>query len=162
MVGMTEPEALNWSTDNCRISRSLDVIGDRWSLLVLREVFAGVRRFDQLTVRTHIPRQVLSERLDRLTAAGVLRHEPYQDPGQRTRYEYRPTQMGLDLYPVFVALQQWGDAYLGDDAGPPQEFVHRDCGAELDLVLRCRAGHEVEDNRQVAGRLGPGARRRTA
>jgi DNA-binding HxlR family transcriptional regulator len=157
-----EPAALEWSTDNCTIARSLDVIGDRWSLLILREVFQGIRRFDHLTVRTTIPRQVLTERLERLVDAGILRREPYREPGQRTRHEYRLTRKGLDLYPVFAALQAWGNSYLGDPEGPPVEFVHRDCGEPLDVVLRCRAGHEVEDSRQVAGRLGPGARRRTA
>ncbi|MGZ4597027.1 MAG: winged helix-turn-helix transcriptional regulator [Actinomycetes bacterium] len=159
---MSEPAALAWSADTCTIARALDVIGDRWSLLVLREVFQGIRRFDHLTVRTAIPRQVLTDRLERLVAAGVLRKEPYQEPGQRRRNEYRLTDMGLDLYPVFMTLQKWGDAYLGGPEGPPQEFIHRDCGQRLDVVLRCEAGHEVEDSRQVSARLGPGARRRTA
>jgi DNA-binding HxlR family transcriptional regulator len=144
--------------DTCTIARSLDEIGDRWSLLVLREIFQGIRRFDDLTVRTSIPRQVLTERLRRLEAAGVLRREPYQDRGQRRRHEYRLTQKGIDLYPVFVALQEWGDAYLADPCGPAQEFIHRDCGERLDLVLRCRAGHELTANRQVSGRPGPGAK----
>lgn len=159
---VTRPEALEWSADTCTIGRAAEVVGDRWSLLVLREVFQGIRRFDQLTVRTAIPRQVLTDRLDRLLEAGVLRREPYQDPGQRRRYEYRLTQKGLDLYPVLVALQQWGNRYLCDPAGPPAEFIHRDCGAPLDLVLRCAEGHELADTRDVGTRLGPGARRRTA
>jgi DNA-binding HxlR family transcriptional regulator len=159
---MSEPTALEWSADNCTIGRALDVIGDRWSLLVLREVFQGIRRFDQLTVRTAIPRQMLTDRLDRLVAEGLLRREPYREPGQRSRHEYRLTDKGLDLYPVFVALQQWGDAYLADPAGSPIEFVHRDCGEPVDLVLRCAAGHEIANNRDVGGRVGPGARRRTA
>jgi DNA-binding HxlR family transcriptional regulator len=159
---MSEPAALEWSADNCTIGRTLDVIGDRWSLLVLREVFQGIRRFDQLTVRTTIPRQMLTDRLDRLVADGLLRREPYQEPGQRSRHEYRLTDKGLDLYPVLIAMQQWGDAYLADPDGPPIEFVHRDCGEPLDLVLRCQAGHELVSSRHVAGRIGPGARRRTA
>jgi DNA-binding HxlR family transcriptional regulator len=158
---MSEPAALEWSADNCTIGRALEVIGDRWSLLVLREVFQGIRRFDQLTVRTAIPRQMLTERLEALVADGLLRREPYQEPGQRRRHEYRLTDKGIDLYPVLLALQQWGSAYLADPAGSPIEFVHRDCDEPLDLVLRCRAGHEVTDNRQVGGRVGPGARRRT-
>jgi DNA-binding HxlR family transcriptional regulator len=159
---MSEPAALQWSADNCTIGRTLDVIGDRWSFLVLREVFQGIRRFDQLTVRTAIPRQVLTDRLERLRAVGLLRREPYQEPGQRQRHEYRLTGKGLDLYPVLLAMQEWGSTYLADPDGPPVEFVHRDCGEPIDLVLRCRAGHEVADNRRVTGRVGPGARRRTA
>jgi len=158
---MTAPEALHWSAENCTIARALDEIGDRWSLLVLREIFQGIRRFDDITVRTAIPRQVLSERLRRLVAIGVLRREPYRAEGQRRRHEYRLTAKGIDLYPVFMALQQWGDNYLADPVGPAREFIHRDCGQHLDLVLRCRAGHEVADNRQVSGRPGPGARSRT-
>lgn len=158
---MSEPTALEWSADNCTIGRTLDVIGDRWSLLLLREVFQGIRRFDQLTVRTAIPRQMLTDRLVRLVAYGVLRREPYREPGQRPRQEYRLTDKGLDLYPVLLALQEWGDAYLAGPEGSPIEFVHRDCAEPVDVVLRCRAGHEVVNNREVAGRVGPGARRRT-
>jgi len=158
---VAHPEALAWSTDGCTIERTAEVIGDRWSLLILREVFSGIRRFDQLTVRTAIPRQVLTDRLERLLESGVLRREPYREPAQRLRFEYRLTDKGIDLYPVLVALQQWGDRYLGGPDGPPAEFVHRGCGEQLDLVLRCAAGHELDSNREVGGRLGPGAHRRT-
>jgi DNA-binding HxlR family transcriptional regulator len=158
---MSEPAALEWSADNCTIGRTLDVIGDKWSLLVLREVFQGIRRFDQLTVRTAIPRQMLTDRLDRLVADGLLRREPYQEPGQRRRHEYRLTDKGIDLYPVLLAMQQWGDRYLADPDGSPITFVHRDCDEPVDLVLRCGAGHELVSNRDVGGRPGPGARRRT-
>ena len=157
---MTAPEALQWSADNCTIGRTLDVIGDRWSLLVLREVFQGIRRFDDLRVRTAIPRQVLSQRLQHLLEAGLLRREPYQAPGQRRRFEYRLTAKGLDLYPILVALNHWGSTYLGDPEGPPIEFIHRGCGEQVQLVVRCAAGHELSDNRDIAGRPGPGARRR--
>ena len=158
---MSEPAALEWSAENCTIGRTLEVIGDRWSLLVLREVFQGIRRFDQLTVRTAIPRQMLTDRLERLLADGLLRREPYQEPGQRRRHEYRLTDKGIDLYPVLLALQEWGQAYLAGPEGPPVEFVHRDCEEPVELVVRCRAGHELVSNRAVAGRIGPGARRRT-
>ena len=159
---MTQPEALAWSTEGCTIERTAEVIGDRWALMILREVFSGIRRFDQLTVRTAIPRQVLTDRLDRLIAAGILRREPYREPGQRQRFEYRLTDKGIDLYPVLAAMQQWGDRYLGGPDGPPAEFVHRDCGERVEVVLRCEAGHEITRNRAVGGRLGPGARRRPA
>ena len=158
---MPDPEALQWSTEACTIQRAAQAVGDRWSLVVLRELFSGVRRFDQLTVRTAIPRQVLTARLARLTELGVVRRVPYREPGQRTRSEYRLTDKGLDLYPVLMAMATWGDRYLGDEDGPPVTFVHRDCGAPIRLVPRCADGHEVVRNREVAGRLGPGARRRT-
>ena len=161
MIGvMTAPEALHWSVDNCTIQRSLEIMGDRWSLIVLREVFQGIRRFDDMTVRTAIPRQVLTARLRRLVDDGVLRRQPYRVPGQRERHEYRLTDKGLDLYPVLIALQEWGNRYLADPAGPPIEFAHRDCGEPVHLVVRCDAGHDLTGTREVVGRIGPGAVRR--
>jgi DNA-binding HxlR family transcriptional regulator len=157
---MSSPAALEWSADNCTIGRTLDVIGDRWTFIVLREVFQGIRRFDDLTVRTAIPRTVLTDRLRRLVEAGILRKQPYREPGSRSRMEYRLTEKGLDLYPVLLALQAWGDRYLAGPEGPPIEFAHRDCGAGVELVMRCADGHELTRKRDVAGRPGPGARRR--
>jgi DNA-binding HxlR family transcriptional regulator len=159
---MSSPAALDWSVDNCTIGRTLDVIGDRWTFLVLREVFNGIRRFDDLTIRTAIPRTVLTDRLRRLVDAGILRKEPYREPGARSRMEYRLTEKGLDLYPVLLALQTWGDRYLADPEGPPIEFAHRGCDAKVELVMCCAAGHELTRVRDVAGRPGPGARRRVA
>jgi len=157
---MTNAAALDWSVDNCLIEATLEVIGDRWSMLVLREVFQGIRRFDDMTVRTAIPRQVLTDRLRRLVEAGVLRREPYREPGMRARQEYRLTDKGLDLYPVLIAMQQWGNRYLAGPEGPAIEFADRDCGAPVDLVVRCRDGHEIESARRIVGRPGPGARPR--
>jgi len=159
---MSSPPALDWSVDNCTIGRTLDVIGDRWTFLVLREVFQGIRRFDDLTVRTAIPRTVLTDRLRRLTDAGIVRKEPYREPGTRTRIEYRLTQKGLDLYPVLLAMQEWGNRYLADPEGAPNEFVHRGCEARVHLAMRCEQGHELTSMRNVGGRPGPGARRRVA
>ena len=153
-------EALNWSIDNCTIQRALAVLGDRWTFVVLREVFNGIRRFDEMRVRTDIPRQVLSARLARLVAEGLLRQEPYRDPGMRQRQEYRLTPKGLDLYPVLVTLNDWGTAYYADAAGSPLAFRHRDCGGDVEVVLRCSAGHDVGAVREVAPIPGPGARRR--
>ena len=150
------PEALRWSTENCSIQRALAQLGEKWTFLVMREVFQGVRRFDDLRVRTAVPRQVLSDRLDALVRDGVLRREPYREPGSRTRYEYRLTDKGLDVYPVLVALMAWGDRYLADEAGPAAEFVHRGCGEPVHLEMRCAADHLVPP-REVGGRPGPGA-----
>jgi DNA-binding HxlR family transcriptional regulator len=152
------PEALRWSTDNCTIERAVQIFGDRWSFLVLREVFSGVRRFDDMRVRTTIPRQVLSGRLVSLVDAGLLRREPYQDPGQRTRHEYRLTDKGLDLYPVLVALLDWGNRYAVDVEGPPVVARHRGCGGEVRAALTCAAGHVLSRSRDVAFEVGPGAR----
>jgi DNA-binding HxlR family transcriptional regulator len=154
------PVALEWSIDTCTISRAMEVIGEKWTLVVLREIFSGVRRFDDMRVRTHIPRQVLANRLASLVEHGVLRREPYQEPGARIRHEYRLTPKGLNLYPVLIAVAAWGDAYLCDPEGPPLEFAHRGCDAVVHVEVHCADGHRVTENRDVAARPGPGARRR--
>ncbi|SBT38265.1 winged helix-turn-helix transcriptional regulator [Micromonospora auratinigra] len=154
------PAALDWSVENCTIGRAMAVLGERWTLVVLREVFNGVRRFDDMRVRTGIPRQVLTTRLAMLVEQGVLRREPYREPGRRVRHEYRLTDKGLDLWPVLVAVLGWGDRYLADPEGSPLAVTHRDCGAAVRVELRCDRGHEVADPRDVLPRPGPGARRR--
>ncbi|MGF1648391.1 MAG: winged helix-turn-helix transcriptional regulator [Kineosporiaceae bacterium] len=155
---MDRPEALRWSAENCTISRALDVVGDRATFLVMREVFSGVRRFDDIRLRTGIARQVLSVRLGRLVAEGLLRRHDYQQPGQRRRWEYRLTPKGFDLYPVLVALLDWGDRYAADPAGPAARASHRDCGGQVHAVLHCDAGHDVTEMREVRFGPGPGAR----
>jgi DNA-binding HxlR family transcriptional regulator len=153
----TAPPALAWSTENCTVGRTMTILGERWTFVVLREVFNGVRRFDDISRHSGIPRQVLSNRLALLVEQGILRREPYQDPGERARHEYRLTDKGFDLYPVLVAIAAWGDRYVADRAGPPVEFAHRDCGAEVRTVLECHDGHRVERPRDVVTRVGPGA-----
>lgn len=147
-----------YRVDNCSIERTLAVLGEKWTLLVLREAFNGVRRFADLQARTGAPRQVLSARLSRLVDEGLLRKVPYREPGQRQRDEYRLTQKGLDLYPIMIALMHWGDRYLADSAGPPVVVTHRDCGAAVALRLLCADGHEVGGPREATPRPGPGAR----
>jgi len=151
------PSALAYATENCTIGRTMAVLGERWTLVVLREVFNGIRRFDDIRTHTGVPRQVLSHRLGALVEQGVLRREPYRTAGARERHEYRLTPKGLDLYPVLVAVASWGDRYLADPEGPPVEFGHRDCGGNVRLTLTCAAGHEVTDVREVVTRPGPGA-----
>lgn len=156
---MPAPEALRWDPDPCSIARTLELVGEKWSLVVLREVFSGVRRFDDLRRRTGAPRQVLSARLATLVDAGVLRRHPYQEPGRRTRDEYRLTAAGMDLYPVLVGLMRWGDRHLDQPTGgPPLELTHAGCGEPVDTVLRCRAGHALSSAREVRPEPGPGAR----
>ena len=155
------PEALSWSADNCTIGRAMEILGEKWTFVVLREVFVGIRRFDDLRVRTGIPRQVLTNRLATLVEHELLRRVPYQEPGARVREEYRLTQKGLDLYPVLVALREWGDTYLVDADGPPILTQHRDCGGSVQSVLRCDCGADVPP-RGVTMAPGPGLRPRVA
>ena len=150
------PMALAYSTANCTVGRAMEILGERWTFVVLREVFNGVRRFDDMRRHAAIPRQVLTDRLALLVDHDILRKEPYQAPGQRVRHEYRLTPKGFDLYPVLLAIGQWGDRYLADPEGSPVEFAHRDCGSPVGLVMRCAEGHDITDNRAVATRPGPG------
>ena len=150
---------MDYDSANCAIGAAVDIIGERPTFLVLREVFNGVRRFDDMRRRTGMPRQVLSDRLARLVREDLLRKVPYRDAGQRSRREYRLTSKGLDLYPVLVALMEWGDRHaLGPD-GPQVMLRHRDCGEPVRLQLSCRAGHTLESAREVTPVPGPGARK---
>ncbi len=156
---MRRPWILDYDGANCTIGAAVGIIGEKWTFLVLREVFNGVRRFDDMQRRTQAPRQVLSDRLARLVGQGLLRKVPYQEHGQRSRHEYRLTDKGLDLYPVLVALMQWGDRYAASPAGPQALLTHRDCGEPIGLELVCAAAHTVESAREVTPLPGPGARK---
>jgi len=118
---------------NCSVARAMEVVGERWTFLVLREAFGGVRRFDDMQRNLGIARNVLADRLARLVEHGVLERQPYQE--RPVRHEYRLTPKGLDLYPALVGLLQWGDRWLSGRA--PVELVHRDCGAVTELQLCC-------------------------
>ena len=152
------PSALDWSTENCQVGRAMSVLGDRATLVVLREVINGVRRFEDMQRHSGVNRQVLSSRLATLVEHEILRKVPYQPEGERLRYEYRLTPKGLDLYPVLAALAEWGARYLAGPEGPAVEVAHRDCGAEVHTALVCEDGHTVTDPRQVVTRPGRGAR----
>jgi DNA-binding HxlR family transcriptional regulator len=138
----------------------MEILGERWTVLVLREIFMGVRRFEDILLRTPMPRQVLSDRLRVLVGHGILYRHRYQEPGTRARDEYRLTDKGFDLYPVLVAVRDWGDRYLADPGGQVLALQHRDCGAQVHAELRCAAGHAVPPGRDVLPRPGPGARPR--
>jgi DNA-binding HxlR family transcriptional regulator len=150
---------MDYDSANCAIGAAVDIIGERPTFLVLREAFNGVRRFDDMRRRTGLPRQVLSDRLARLVREDLLRKVPYQDAGQRTRHEYRLTSKGMDLYPVLVALMEWGDRHALGSAGPQVLLRHRDCGEPVRLQLFCQAGHSLESAREITPVPGPGARK---
>ena len=129
---------MRWSEigeQDCSVARTLSVIGERWTMLVLREAFMRTRRFDDFQRATGAPRPVLSARLAALVAEGVLERVPYGS--HRARYEYRLTEKGLDLYPVIVSLLAWGDRWMADDTGPPVELRHKGCGAVMHPELAC-------------------------
>ncbi|MCD2263752.1 helix-turn-helix transcriptional regulator [Dietzia aurantiaca] len=151
---------LSYDSAVCSIRRTLDVVGERWSLLILREAFNGVRRFDQMRDHLGVSDAVLSARLRRLVEAGVLEAVPYQEPGSRTRNEYRLTSRGHDLYPVMIALLNWGDEHRAGSDGPPLEVVHDGCGEPARVEVRCAAGHVLDSARESRVSPGPGARLR--
>jgi len=144
--------------ENCSLARTLAVIGDRWTLLILRDAFMRVRRFEDFEKSLKIARRVLSERLGRLVEEDVLRKVPYQE--RPTRYEYRLTEKGLALYPALISLVHWGDRFYAGDAGPPIIHTHTSCGHDFRSVLTCSECGEALDARAVAAR--PGAARTAA
>ena len=155
---MNRPWILDYDTENCTIGATLAIVGEKWTFLVLREAFNGVRRFDDIRRRISAPRQVLSDRLARLASEGLLRKVPYREPGQRSRSEYRLTEKGLALFPLIVALLEWGNTYAVSPEGPVVELRHAGCGAPVHLELRCTDGHVVASAREVSPIPGPGAR----
>lgn len=139
----------SWDRSRCSVAGTLTVVGEKWTLLVLREAFLGVRRFADLQRNLGAPKAVLTDRLATLVEQGILRRVPYQAEGERQRHEYRLTTKGIDLYSTLVALMQWGDRYLADDGVPPLALEHRDCGAPVHLGLVCDSGHELSGAREV-------------
>jgi DNA-binding HxlR family transcriptional regulator len=151
---------LEMSTENCTVQRTLDLVGEKWTLLLLRDAFNGVRRFDDFRRHVGLSEAVLADRLRKLVAAGILATVPYRENGSRTRHEYRLTPKGGDLWPVLVALRQWGETYVGDPEGPVLEIRHRDCGAAVRVVVECPEEHAALSPTEVRVVPGPAARPR--
>ena len=132
-----------WSAKGwCRIERSLEVIGTRSAMLVIRELFYGGTRFDELVRRTELSEAVVAGRLKQLYADGIVDRRPYREAGKRTRDEYVLTERGRGIFPIIVAMVQWGEG-LRDDHRTGVELVHRDCGTPLSVTVTCEQGHEV-------------------
>jgi DNA-binding HxlR family transcriptional regulator len=150
-----------YDSDTCSIARTLALVGDRWTLLVLRDVVNGVGRFDELAGHLGIARNVLSRRLARLAQAGLVERTAYREPGARERYEYRLSAPGRELVPVLLAFMAWGDRHLAGEEGPPAVVRHADCGAAIKVTLTCEAGHELGDRPRLRVEPGPGSRIRS-
>ena len=148
------------SREPCSVARTLAVIGDRWTLMILRDCFLGVRRFEAFQARLGISRSIVTERLNLLVAEGVLERRPYQD--RPVRHEYRLTPKGLDLHPVIMAIVEWGDRHYADEAGPPILRRHKACGCDFHPVQVCSECGEPVNARDVEARPGPGAAPRAA
>jgi DNA-binding HxlR family transcriptional regulator len=140
ITGSLDPRD-SWEADRCSIARTLDVLSTRSAFLILREAFYGTTRFDDFAKRVRLSPAVTASRLKELVEHGLLEHEDYQQPGERTRRGYRLTPQGADLFPTLAALMQWGDRWLADRG--PVELRHRGCGEHVDVRLRCASGHDV-------------------
>jgi DNA-binding HxlR family transcriptional regulator len=139
----------------CSIAATLEVIGDRWTLLILRDVFRGVRRFAQLQSDLGIARNLLANRLAKLVERGVLERVPYQN--RPLRCEYRLTAKGADLSTALIALMGWGDRWYAA-GGVPTVLVHEECDTPLEQVVRCPRCHESVNPGSIKSRPGPGRR----
>jgi DNA-binding HxlR family transcriptional regulator len=136
----------------CSIARTLELIGERWTLLIVRDAFLGVRRFDELQSSLGVARNVLQNRLERLVEHGILDRVRYQERPER--FEYRLTEKGLDLWPVLVSLISWGDRHAAPD-GPPIILEHRDCGGTVNDRRICEKCGALVGPRDVSARPGP-------
>ena len=130
---------------SCSIGRAMEILGERWTFLILRESFYGVRRFSDMQRNLGIARNILSTRLQTLVANGILERRLYQE--EPPRHEYRLTEAGRDLYPASVTLMRWGDRHLSTD--PPVVLRHNSCGHEADPLLVCSHCHEELDPHEV-------------
>ena len=141
-------------TEGCSIAATLAAVGDRWTLLILRDLFRGVRRFERLHRDLGIARNLLTDRLKKLVDMGIVLRVPYQD--RPVRNEYRLTAKGIDLSPALVALMGWGDRWYAAD-GPPTVLVHDACGTPLDQAVSCPHCHEAVGPTHIRSRPGPGS-----
>lgn len=139
----------------CSVARSLSVVGDRWSMLILRSAFMKIRRFDDFQNMLQIPRHILSTRLKKLVELEVLKKVAYQQ--SPIRYEYRLTEKGTDLYPIVLGLMAWGDKWMDDGRGAPMQLMHQTCGQVFTPVMTCSACHSAIDPKTVTPMLNPAA-----
>jgi DNA-binding HxlR family transcriptional regulator len=155
------PPYCDYESEACSIARTLALVGDRWTLLVLRDVANGVRRFDELVDHLGIARNVLARRLSGLVDDGLVTKSAYRDAGSRERHEYRLSAAGREFMPILLAIMAWGDRHLAGPEGPPALATHDDCGAPMRVSLSCENGHELGDRPRIRIVPGPGGRRRT-
>jgi DNA-binding HxlR family transcriptional regulator len=153
MRGRLDPRA-SWSAiDRCSIGKALDLLRTRSVFLIMREAFYGTARFEEFAERVGLSDPVTAARLRDLVEDGLLEREDYREPGQRTRQLYRLTEKGTDLFPVLVALMQWGDRWENDGGGV--ELRHHGCGHKVGVELRCTAGHQLaSDQLELVARRG--------
>jgi DNA-binding HxlR family transcriptional regulator len=137
----------------CSIARTLSVVGDRWTLLIVRDAFLGLRRFEDFQRDLGITRHLLSDRLRKLEDEGILERVVYQE--KPVRHEYRLTRKGIELHPILISLVRWGDDWMGDDTGPPMVYEHKGCGYVGTPALHCPECREPVSARDIRARPQP-------
>jgi DNA-binding HxlR family transcriptional regulator len=147
------PLQRTYTGQTCSIAAALEIIGERWTMLIIREALLGVHRFDEIQADLGIARNVLQARLERLVEHAILEKRRYRERPER--YEYHLTEKGLDLWPAVVALMQWGDKHAGVPGGPPVTLQHRDCGGAVDDHLTCEACGDKLGPRDVWAQAAP-------
>jgi DNA-binding HxlR family transcriptional regulator len=144
-----------YENQTCSLAATLEIVGERWTLLILRDAFLGIRRFEEFQSELGIARNVLASRLEMLVERGVLTRVRYQQRPERS--EYRLTEKGIDLWPIVVSMMQWGDVHGGMESGPPLVLEHRGCGGGVDGHRICDRCGERLAARDVRAHPGPGA-----
>jgi DNA-binding HxlR family transcriptional regulator len=147
-------ERKSFADMHCSVAQCLEVVGEWWSMLIMRDAFLGVSRFDEFQQRLGISRNILNQRLNHLVEAGVLARVPYSE--HPPRHDYRLTDKGRDLWPVLTAMRQWGDKYAAPE-GPPLRVLHKGCGRVSEALLTCSECGEPLGPREVRVEPGPGA-----
>lgn len=155
-----EADIRDFPRDACSVASTLEVIGERWTMHVLREAFLGVRRFEELRRNIGVARNILSDRLNTLVAEGILRRELYS--AHPPRYEYRLTRKGVDLYGILIELMKWGNRWSPNDDGPAVVLRHRGCGEVVEPVLACPGCGEPVHARDLEALPGPATISRVA
>lgn len=154
---------LDWrsvNTENCPVAAAMKVVGDKWTLLIVRDAFMGVKRFDDFCAQTGAPRALVASRLRDLVADGILQQEAYREAGSRPRQQYVLTSKGRDLQHVLTALREWGDAHVNAPGKHPLELVEKETGEAVRLGLLREKDGGVVASRGVRLRPGPGMKRR--
>jgi len=142
---------------NCSVARSLAVFGDRWTMVIIRNCFQGVRRFDDFLEGLTLSRTILTDRLNKLVEHGVLEKVPYQE--RPVRYDYRLTEKGKDLHPLIMALVEWGDKYYALDGEPPIIRTHKQCGHDCHTMTVCSVCGEEVKAHDMTVRANPNAKK---
>lgn len=146
--------------ETCSVARALSVVGDRWSLLIIRSAFLKARRFSDFQEDIGLTKHRLSDRLGKLVEAGVFEKVLYQQ--KPPRYEYRLSEKGIDLYPVIMSLVGWGDKWMSDEAGAPLEYIHKNCGAKIQPQYVCPSCDQKIQAKEMEVVVGPGLKGREA